>query len=426
MRPDTATVTTTRRFLLGAVLVTLVVLGLVAQAGPYLLALPVPAAGLDHANRAIGQFAAAGPHPVGLRRLTDDEAPLPLTLWYPAARDDEPETALTYSYGVTMLGADHTLALATYPGRGAPGAEPDLWHGPYPLVVLSPGFAITSSSYAWLAEHLASYGFVVVSPQHRESLDPRLLWRSTVERPLDVVAVLAYLDAETQADGEFAGLVDTDSVAMVGHSYGGYASLAAAGARLDTAALQAACHDASGAGDPLTFQCNTLLPHLADMAAEAGLGPVPEGLWPSWGDSRVDAVVPMAADAAMFGPDGLAEITAPVLAIGGTADTDSPFEWGTGAAYAHTSSRHKIEITLVGAEHLLFAGGCDSPRTVLGLVPTSFCSDPAWDRERAHHVVAHYTTAFLLTELSHDRDAGTVLNPAVQDSPGVQYRAEGY
>lgn len=280
------TATTMRRLASGTFLAALVLLGLVARAGSSLLALPAPAAGFDRAPPAIGQFAAPGTHQVGLRRLTAEGTRVPLTAWYPAVREDDAGRALAYSYGVTMFGADHTAALATYPGRAAPGADPDLRNGPYPLVVLSPGFAITSGSYAWLAEHLASYGFVVVSPQHRESLDPRALWRATVDRPRDVMAVMACLDAETRAGGEFAGLIDTDSVAMVGHNYGGYTSLAAGGARLDTAALRAACDDASRAGCPLTFQCDALLPHLGDMAAEARLDSVPEGLWPSWGHPR--------------------------------------------------------------------------------------------------------------------------------------------
>lgn len=420
---------TLRRLMSGAVLIVLIVLGLGARAGSSLLALPAPAAGLDRADPTTHRFAEPGPHPVGLRRLTADQAPVPLSVWYPAAGADDATaaggTALAYTYGVAMFGPESTVALATYPGRARPGAEPDPRGGPYPLVVISPGFAISSGSYAWLAEHLASYGFVVVSPQHRESLDPRTLWRATVDRPREGLALLTYLDHETRAGGRFAGLIDTRSVAVVGHSYGGYTALALGGARLDSAALRAACADA-GAGGPLTFQCDALLPHLADMAAYAGLDSVPEGLWPSWADPRVDAVVPLAGDAAMFGPEGLSGITAPVLAIGGTADADSPFAWGTGAAYAQTSSDRKIEIALVDAEHLLFAGGCENPRTVLDLVATSFCADPAWDRTQAHDLIAHYATAFLRRELAGDAAAGTALSQAPEGLSGLQYQVEGY
>ena len=36
----------------------------------------------------------------------------------------------------------------------------------------------------------------------------------------------------------------------------------------------------------------------------------------------------------------------PVMAIGGTADTDSPFAWGTRFAYEHVASARKVEIAL--------------------------------------------------------------------------------
>ena len=84
-----------------------------------------------------------------------------------------------------------------------------------------------------------------------------------------------------------------------------------------------------------------LLPHLAEMAELAGLDAIPEGLWPDWSDPRVDAIVPMAGDAYFFGQTGLAEIDVPVLAIGGTLDSDTPFLWGPQPTYEHASSPTK-------------------------------------------------------------------------------------
>ena len=318
------------------------------------------------------------------------EAAVPLTVWYPALPTPDAPSSLRYSYGVTMLDAGTTVALATSPGRAVPGAGPDPSGGPYPVVVLSPGFAIGAGSYAWLAEHLASHGFVVAAPQHAESLDPQTLWQATIDRPRDVSAALDLVEHASAPGGRIAGLADLDRVAVVGHSYGGYAALAAAGARLDTAALLSACTLRRGTRRVLAFQCDALVPHLDELAARAGLDAVPAGEWPSWADPRVDAAVALAGDAVMFGPRGLAHLTAPLLAIGGTADADSPFAWGTALAYEHSSSPRKAELSLVGAEHFVFTGGCDAPRTVLALVTTTFCDDPAWEPGAAHDVVAHH------------------------------------
>ena len=410
-------------------LAAIVIVGLTAHAGSLLLALPEPADQLPKGGTAEGQYASPGPYPVGLRHLHNSDTPVSFTIWYPAVRQDDVTTprrmALAYTYGVRMIGADTTVALATYPGAATVGAEPDRQAGPYPLIVMSPGFALTSSSYGWLAEHLASYGFVVASPRHDESLDPQLLWRATVDRPRDVAALIAYLDNHTPVAGDLASLIDHASLAVVGHSYGGYTALAAAGAQLDTAALRAACATA-GQGGPLTFQCDALLPHLDDMAFRTGLDATPLGTWPTWASPGVDAVVAVAGDSAMFGPDGLAAIAAPLLAIGGSADADSPYEWGTRAAYAHAASERKVEIKFNGAEHLVFAGDCDTPRTLLRLVSTNFCSDPAWDRKQAQGLVAHFTTAFLLAELTDDAFASAVLSPRTVRYSRVEYRAQGY
>jgi predicted dienelactone hydrolase len=405
----------------------LVIFGILMQAGSYLLALPSPGAAATAPVAAVAApFAETGPHPVGVRRLTIDEAPLPLTIWYPATREDTEEPSLTYAYALNLLGADSALALATYQGRGDPGALPHLAEGPYPLVVLSPGFAVRSSSYAWLAEHIASHGFVVVSPQHNEALDPGVLWRSAIERPQDILTLLAYLDQEVEQAGEFTGLIDTETVAVIGHSYGGYTALAAAGARWDTKALQEACDTAHATDDPLVFLCDALQPRLDDMADLAGLDPTSSELWPAWADSRVDAAISMAGDASMYGQAGLAHITVPVMAIGGTADTDSPFRWTTQPTYEYAAAPRKAQVALQDAKHFIFAGTCEQPRRMLDLVTTGFCFDPGWDRNEAHDLIRHYTTAFLLAELKQDPDAVAALSQTDTTFTGVTYLQQGY
>jgi hypothetical protein len=83
-------------------------------------------------------------------------------------------------------------------------------------------------------------------------------------------------------------------------------------------------------------------------------------------------------------------------------------------------------LALVGAEHMIFTGGCDPPRTVLGLIPMDLCSDPAWDRNEAHGVVAKYITAFLLAELAGEPDAADALSPAAPGLGNVDYGVRCY
>lgn len=374
---------------------------------------------------ALTPWSAVGPHPVGVRSLSgEDAAPAPdLTIWYPAtAEADEADgrqvAGATYAYELKVFDPIGTTALATFAGRARTAAEPDISAGPYPLVILSPGFAVGAASYAWLGEHLASHGWVVVTPDHDEQLDPNRLWRTTIERPDDVLATLDAVDRLAGPGGRFHGLIDTDSVVAVGHSAGGFTALAAVGARIHTGELLAACDEARVTDDPVTFQCDALLPHLDDMATLAGLDAVPTGLWPAAADPRVDAAVVLAGDALAFGKTGLAPVAVPVLAVGGTADHDSPFAWGTGPAWEHTTGSTRVQVALEGAEHMIFAGRCESVRLVLRLTPTMFCADPAWDRAEAQRLVAGFTTAFLDATVEGDADAARALATVADAGPG--------
>jgi predicted dienelactone hydrolase len=267
----------------------------------------------------------------------------------------------------------------------------------------------------------------VIAPEHQETLDPENeLWRAAVTRPQDILTVLAYVDAEVEPGGVLEGLIDVEVTAVIGHSYGGYTALAAAGAQIDTASFEAHCADAFETAHPSVWLCDMLLPHLADMADLADLDAVPEGLWPTWADPRVAAIVPMAGDAFFFGQPGLANIGVPVLAMGGTLDSDTPFLWGPQPAYDHANSSNKALLALHDAEHMIFTNPCVSIRWYAKLLVGEFCSDSVWNRTQAHDLISHFTTAFLLAELQQDATAAAALMPEAVLFPDVTYAAQGY
>jgi predicted dienelactone hydrolase len=373
-------------------------------------------------------YAERGPYQVGIRNLKiEREKALEISIWYPALINGSQIQETTYPYEIKMGNPFGIVSIASFERQAISGASFDLSTNPYPLVILSPGFSIGSSAYAWLAEHLASYGFVVISPEHDEHLDPEnQLWRAAITRPQDILTVFTYVDEEVETEGAFEELINNDLVAVIGHSYGGYTSLAAGGAQIDTDAFQSQCESVSETDEPGAWLCQQLLPHMADMASLADLDPIPDGLWPAWADPRVDVIVPMAGDAFFFGKDGLAEISIPVMAIGGTNDDDSPYMWGTYPTYEYVSSPRKVRVALDGAEHMIFTGPCEKIPFYLKFFSDEFCSDSNWDRQYAHGLVKHFTTAFLLSELKQDPAASDTLEPASVKFPDVTYDAQGY
>jgi predicted dienelactone hydrolase len=383
------------------------------------------AAGRSNSRPGAPPYAARGPHAVGTQELViDNEAAFDMTMWYPALNDEVREAKTRYAYEVKMGAPFGAVTFATFAGRAIRDAPYDLSAGPYPLVILSPGFSTGSSTYAWLAEHLASYGFVVVASEHQEQLDAELngLWQAAITRPQDILTVLAYVDEQVGSGHTLEGLINADTVAVIGHSYGGYTALVAGGAQIDTHGFEAHCETAYESNDPNVWLCDELFPHMADMAELAGLDSIPEGLWQqAWSDPRVDAIVPLAGDAFFFGHDGLAEITVPVMAIGGTLDSDAPYMWGTYPTYEYVSSPTKVRVALIDAEHMIFTGPCEAIPLLLRFVSNEFCSDPGWDRNYAHDLIKHFTTGFLLDTLKGDQAAHEALLPDAVQFAGIEY-----
>jgi hypothetical protein len=64
-----------------------------------------------------------------------------------------------------------------------------------------------------------------------------------------------------------------------------------------------------------------------------------------------------------------------------------------------------------------------------GLVEMEFeflCTDPVWDMQRAHDLINHFVTAFLLAELKGDAAAAAALAPENVAFPGLQYETTAY
>jgi predicted dienelactone hydrolase len=130
----------------------------------------------------------------------------------------------------------------------------------------------------------------------------------------------------------------------------------------------------------------------------------------------------MAGDSYLFDKAGLSNITIPMMAMAGTADTGTPYEWGAKPAYDYASSEQKALVALVGAEHMIFSTPCEN-QPWLSDHPyyEYFCFDPVWDRDHALDLIHHFSTAFLLDTLKGDPAAHEALLPDAVQFPGIEY-----
>jgi hypothetical protein len=111
------------------------------------------------------------------------------------------------------------------------------------------------------------------------------------------------------------------------------------------------------------------------------------------------------------------------MAIGGTADTGAPYEWGTKPSYEYASSAQKALVGFVGAEHMFMSTPCENmPWIAETPFQEMFCFDPAWEKNQALDLVHHLSTAFLLAVLESDESAHEALHPSVVTFDGVEYK----
>lgn len=120
-------------------------------------------------------------------------------------------------------------ALGTPNGPEAPGAPAAVSRGPFPLVVFSQGFDISTAAYGPMLDALASAGYVVAAPAYPDT-DPsaanEVNEADLVHHPGDLRFVLDSLLSRPSAI--LSGLIDSRAVALVGQSDGGDVSLAVA------------------------------------------------------------------------------------------------------------------------------------------------------------------------------------------------------
>lgn len=267
-----------------------------------------------------------GEYPVGATTITVDdgvrERPLTVEVWFPLDPDQEvPQAAHVYSF---ITGDSYVSAHAVTADPVAATA------GPFPLVVYSHGsggLRYVASDYT---ETLASHGYVVVAPDHtgNTAVEQVLGTESdrtqiVIDRPIDVTVVIdAVLAGDTPETAPIAAIVDGESIAVTGHSFGGYTSYAvAAGKTFDGTAVEA--------------------------------------------DDRVDALIPLAPAVGDGGELSLvtdaefASIDLPTLILVGTDDTTTPVDPNVERAWAASSASPHYRVELVAAAHQSFTDVCD-------------------------------------------------------------------
>jgi len=221
-----------------------------------------------------------------------------------------------------------------------------------PVLVFSHGLASRPEDFGDRAEHWASYGYVVVLPQHPGSdskqaqalltgLSSKLFeTEEFINRPKDLSYVIDELERRNKS--EFQGKLNLGSVGVEGHSLGGYAALALAGAEIDFDNLQKDCdRQFGGLNLSLFVQCRAL-----NLSRQAY----------TFRDRRVGAVLAAnPIDSSIFGAKGLGKIQIPVLITVGSYDPAAPAVFEGIRAFPWLTTPNKFLAMTEGQAHVDFS-----------------------------------------------------------------------
>ncbi len=320
-----------------------------------------------------------GPYGVGVSTAViarDDGYDLTVEIWYPATVDPTAE--------IEFYDDLFHLRLAAH--RDAP---PDL-RETLSVVAFSHGFGGVRFQSAFLTEHLASHGFVVIAPDHPRNTLFELYTAEAAEvaarRPGDVTDALDWLFEVGATTLGLEGALHPARVGVIGHSFGAITSLALGGAGFDPVAFEAHC--ATEGGRVCGFLEGQTID--ADLAAREGRP-----------DSRVVATVALAPGGYYaFGPDGadLADVAAP-LVLAGTHDGELPYESEALPVYERLGSPARLG-TFENGGHWAFSDLC-------GFLPLEDCAGTSagfMDVEAVQSLTRSRVTAHLAQHLRDDPD----------------------
>ncbi|MGL4617760.1 MAG: alpha/beta hydrolase, partial [Chroococcidiopsis sp.] len=223
----------------------------------------------------------------------------------------------------------------------------------FPVIVISHGLGSDRTSFIYLAEQLASYGFAVAVPEHPGSNAEQL--RSLfsgqaaeiaepsefVNRPLDVKYLLDELERLNAANPSWQ--LNVQRAAIIGQSFGGYTALALAGASLNFSQLRRDCNNPKDVWNlSLLLQCRALaLPLTQDNLKD-------------WRIKAAIAINPFTSS--IFGELGLRKIQIPVAIVSSSADTIAPALPEQIIPFAWLTTEQKYLISIDRASHFSTIG----------------------------------------------------------------------
>ena len=289
-------------------------------------------------------------------------------------------------------------------------------HGPFPLVMVSPGYKDGNWEYFYIGTRLASHGYVVAVIDHDH--EGQFVWSlpagdylvSMFNRPRDVSFAITELLLKNANVGELLhAVIEPSKIAMSGHSFGGYTAYVLAGGDDDV--------------------CDALATGI-DAATE------PQDICvASPPDSRIRAIVSLDGSSWAMRYEELARISVPSLIMGETSDN---FGLDNARPHAAINRDDSYRIDVKGTNHLSFSSFCDGFKLMSRIGVDEATAIPGYSEDRwpcvadasfdpannpaYRQIVTSYMLGFLNTYLGREDDSWMLTaSYAKQHQPQVEF-----
>ena len=315
------------------------------------------------------------------------DRPLTLEVWYPSQHSN---FAVPTSYkNVTRSGKSINLqgiAFRDLAPLGSLKSTPEEPLDKFPLVVISHGYTGYRTIMFYLAEHLASHGYVVAAIDHTDSTNAEIDFvkassagfpSTLINRARDQQFVLDYF---SNNNSPLSKIVNTDTASIVGYSMGGYGALNTVGACYSFSAEML-----QGFGMPAQAT-TSLLPIF--NSCNAGR----KAADPRW--HAMLAFAPWGGEHDVHSPESLAEIKIPSMFVAGSEDDISGYKNGVRKLFDQTGSPDKYLMVYENARHNIAAH--PAPQVAYdNELDIGHHYEPSWNIETINRINMHMSLAFL-------------------------------
>ncbi|MEH2004504.1 alpha/beta hydrolase [Nostoc sp.] len=277
---------------------------------------------------------------------------------------------------------------------------------PFPLIVISHGIASDRSTFVYLAQHLASYGFAVAVLEHPGSNAKRFQQyfaglagppdaAEFINRSLDIKYLLDELEQLEKSDPTLQGKLNFQQVGAIGQSFGGYTVLTLAGAEINFNQLRQDCNPNNSSFNlSLALQCQAI--ELPPKNYELK-------------DDRIKAIIAInPIDSSILGEAGISQIKIPVMLVAGSQDIFAPPVFEQIRPFTWLSEPNKYLALIENATHFSAIGESTSQNDVLP-VPSALLGP---DRAPVYSYLNALSVAFLETHLLNRPEYRSYLQPS--------------